>query len=651
MLTSFNSQNHSYRPPLFKSCLSILLIFIASTSFGQLTTDESLTPEEIVQNFFGSGLMITNVEFNGEPEQLGSFDCANCGIGLSNGFLITNGSVENAEGPNDGPGASHSASMSAFYEEDLLAIYPEFVLDINDVTTLEFDFVAAGDSVSFEYVFASEEYNEYISPDGTSVSDPFGVFLSGPGIDGEFSNGAENIALIPGTDEFVQIDNLNNGENNNGPCVNCEYLITNPAAPDDPESVQYDGYSTVLTAGISELQAGETYHIKIAIADVYDNSYDTGIFFGNQSLHSNKKFVSFNNGEEEIGESNPISVCQTAYLEVVRVSPLSMADTVHLINTDNTYGEQGFYFSLLPEDIFIIPPGEIKGEIAVHTLENNYGSCDGSSHLLHTFIYYENMPDSIVTIDDWATLYALDSILTPSLPENLILEDTVHLCNNEVYEIQTEEFDYSWFYLDWVIQNAYPVDLGSEDSLLVSPNQTTTYIFTAEHECSDLSVADIITIELPVNLNVELSPDSNSFIAQEDFAHFQWLDCENDFAEIPLETSAQFAPEQPGSYALMITQDSCQFVTDCFSFPVVSVDEVDETPIEIFPNPVKDFLQIEGLHPGQTIALYNLMGKQISSRISHENTEEVDFTSLASGIYLLRFLDGEEVSTFRVVKE
>jgi hypothetical protein len=45
------------------------------------------------------------------------------------------------------------------------------------------------------------------------------------------------------------------------------------------------------------------------------------------------------------------------------------------------------------------------------------------------------------------------------------------------------------------------------------------------------------------------------------------------------------------------------------------------------------------------------MGKQISSRISHENTEEVDFTSLASGIYLLRFLDGEEVSTFRVVKE
>jgi hypothetical protein len=101
----------------------------------------------------------------------------------------------------------------------------------------------------------------------------------------------------------------------------------------------------------------------------------------------------------------------------------------------------------------------------------------------------------------------------------------------------------------------------------------------------------------------------------------------------------------------MITQDSCQFVTDCFSFPVVSVDEVDETPIEIFPNPVKDFLQIEGLHPGQTIALYNLMGKQISSRISHENTEEVDFTSLASGIYLLRFLDGEEVSTFRVVKE
>ncbi|MFZ6051811.1 choice-of-anchor L domain-containing protein, partial [Halocola ammonii] len=525
MLTSYNSPDSRLRNRIVKFSLIVSLVFIASISFGQLTTDESLPPEEIVQGFFDSGLMITNVEFNGEPEQLGNFDCQNCGIGLTDGFIITNGSVENAEGPNDGPGASHSASMENFYEEDLLTIYPEMSLVINDVTTLEFDFVAAGDSVWFDYVFASEEYNEYIDSSGFAVSDPFGVFVSGPGIDGQFSNGGKNIALIPGTDDYVQIENLNNGENNNGPCVNCEYFITNPADPDDPESVQYDGYSTVLTAGIGGLQAGETYHMKIAIADVYDNSYDTGIFFGNQSLHSNKKFVSFHNGEEEITESNPISVCQTAYLEVVRVSPLNLADTVHLINTDNTNGEQGFYFSLLSEENIVIPPGESKSEIEVHTPINNYGTCDGSSHFLHSFIYYENMPDSLVTIDDWATLYALDSILTPSLPDNLILEDTVALCDNEGHQIQTEEFDYSWFNLDWGIQNVYPSFLGNGDSLLVSPNQTTTYIFTAEHECSDFSVADTITLDLPVNLNVELSPDSSSLIAQEDFAHFQWLDC------------------------------------------------------------------------------------------------------------------------------
>jgi hypothetical protein len=101
----------------------------------------------------------------------------------------------------------------------------------------------------------------------------------------------------------------------------------------------------------------------------------------------------------------------------------------------------------------------------------------------------------------------------------------------------------------------------------------------------------------------------------------------------------------------MITQDSCQFVTDCFSFPVVSVDEVDETPIEIYPNPVSDVLKIEGTRSGQSIALYNLMGEKVTGSTSKGAQTEIDFSNFPAGIYFLRISNGETVETFRVVKE
>ena len=55
-----------------------------------------------------------------------------------------------------------------------------------DATTLEFDFVAPTDVISFQYVFASDEYNEWVN---SSFNDAFGFFLDGV-----------NIAKIPGTD-------------------------------------------------------------------------------------------------------------------------------------------------------------------------------------------------------------------------------------------------------------------------------------------------------------------------------------------------------------------------------------------------------------------------------------------------------------------
>ena len=52
----------------------------------------------------------------------------------------------------------------------------------------------SGDTLRFNYVFASEEYPEFTQP--TDYNDVFGFFISGPNINGPYSNDAENYRII-----------------------------------------------------------------------------------------------------------------------------------------------------------------------------------------------------------------------------------------------------------------------------------------------------------------------------------------------------------------------------------------------------------------------------------------------------------------------
>ncbi|MBK7297043.1 MAG: choice-of-anchor L domain-containing protein [Flavobacteriales bacterium] len=124
--------------------------------------------------------------------------------------------------------------------------------------------------VSFNFVFASEEYPGYVC--GT-VNDAFGFFISGPGITGPFSNGAANIALIPGTTVPVTINSVNSGVvgPQGGIAANCAaidpnwlansiYYVDNGNANNpDPTAIRYNGRTVMMTAS-SQVQCGQQYH-------------------------------------------------------------------------------------------------------------------------------------------------------------------------------------------------------------------------------------------------------------------------------------------------------------------------------------------------------------------------------------------------------
>lgn len=269
-----------------KAAILVTLALSATVTHAQLQVNASLTPQELVQDVLAGGCVnITNVSFNGvvspTTARPGSGSFTNGGatnLGLGAGIILSSGPVAQIAGPANGF-QSGPLAPNFTTDADLQSITG---VGINNASVLEFDFIPSGDSISFRYVFGSEEYPEFVC---SQFNDAFGFFLSGPGIAGPFSNNAVNLARIPGGNVPVAINTVNSGSPggsySGSTCAqsdpnwqsNSQYYINNETG----STIVYDGFTVVLTAK-SAVQCGEVYHIKLAIADASDGAYDSGVF-------------------------------------------------------------------------------------------------------------------------------------------------------------------------------------------------------------------------------------------------------------------------------------------------------------------------------------------------------------------------------------
>ncbi|HMI06460.1 MAG TPA: choice-of-anchor L domain-containing protein [Flavobacterium sp.] len=266
-------------------CILMLYGFAAQAQLIVSNTVE--TPAQLVQNVLvDASVTPTNLKFNNSPananivrDQAGHFttNFNPTNLGLSAGVMLSTGKSQMALGPNDQGGKSIPSAFATYTTDaDLASLTTN---SIGNAVVLEFDFVATGLELNFDYVFASEEYPEFTN---SGFNDVFGFFLSGPGLSGPYSGGAVNIALVPSTTVPITINNVNNGGTNTGPCEYCTYYVNNGTGttPLANPSIQYDGFTTVLRA-TSALVCGQTYHIKLAIANVGDNAWDSAVFLKN----------------------------------------------------------------------------------------------------------------------------------------------------------------------------------------------------------------------------------------------------------------------------------------------------------------------------------------------------------------------------------
>ena len=275
-----------------KKLLILFLLFSCATQAQLIVNNTVRTPKSLVEDvLIGSGVTPFNIKFNRSlaaanvvrdqaAEFSTNFNPTN--LGLDAGILLTTGQAIIANEPNNTGSRSLATTTVTQGDVDLALLSGQA---INNVSIIEFDFVATGLVLNFDYVFASEEYPEWTA---SAFNDTFGFFLSGMGLAGPYSGGAINIALTPTTNtanNVVSIGNVNNGTTNTGPCRNCTYYVSNGTGttPLVNASVQYDGFTRPLRA-TAPLVCGETYHIKLAIANAgpgNDNIFDSAVFIKN----------------------------------------------------------------------------------------------------------------------------------------------------------------------------------------------------------------------------------------------------------------------------------------------------------------------------------------------------------------------------------
>ncbi|OFX20163.1 MAG: hypothetical protein A2033_17300, partial [Bacteroidetes bacterium GWA2_31_9] len=407
------------------------------------TNSANYTPTQLIQDVLINGcVQASNITYTGASDARGFFDANGSNFPFSSGIILATGNITTASGPNSS--GSSGNDIANITDSDLYSIinignpYPPRTVE--DGAKLEFDFIPSSDTIEFRYIFASEEYNEYVC---SNFNDVFGFFLSGPGINGTYSNNAINIAQVPGTNLAVSINNVNNGSvGSSGSSSNCtsaqlansQYYYDNTGG--SGQAIQYDGRTVPLTAK-AIVQSCQTYHIKLVIADVNDGSYDSGVFIEAGSFTSGGQIAM--NNYSQVGDDNSLYEGCTNYYVFSRIDSTDLTDSVEVLLSYSGTATQGVDISIFPTS-FWIPIGEIYDTIYYDAFYD--GIQDGDETIILTLL--SGCPCNMNAITDTINIYDLEGIkggiqnvtnqfCSQAAPDSILIYANVSLSNPTYY--------------------------------------------------------------------------------------------------------------------------------------------------------------------------------------------------------------------------
>lgn len=396
----------------------IILLVIANGLHAQFTVTPSnaaLTPENLINTvFLGDGVEVTGVSFNGQMSSTGYFTGAEATFGIDRGIVMSSGEVNSIT---DQAATLASSPTSGDSNDPDLGKLAD--LDLKDLVTYEISFIPVNDTIQFRYVFASEEYPQFIC---SNFNDVFGFFISGPNPQGG-NYDAVNLALVPDpaepsgevfTNDFVSINNVHIGNGSSDCPPSYQQYYNDNAGSND---FVFGAYLDVFIAQ-AVVTPCEEYTIKLALSDVGDQNLDSGVFleaksFGSGTVDINIQTISLDGSIAEGCNSGEMVFSLPAPLEEEYKIGLKLVDC-------GNSATPGVDFTGLPDTI-VFPPGKDTVKYIIQAIEDNI--IEGDERIC--FEVQRNV----------CTLDTVDIIIRESILQQPIVPNDTMVCADSPYEL------------------------------------------------------------------------------------------------------------------------------------------------------------------------------------------------------------------------
>jgi len=441
-----------------RAVLCIISCLYALAANAQLVADATYTGQQLTDLIVGDGITVSNVVLTCPNGGSAYFDGSATNLGMATGVLLTSGTVANAISANNDAGSS--ACNGAPGDPQVEGVAGETTYD---ACILEFDMVPTCSQFTFTYIFASDEYPEYINEE---FADAMVITISGPGFVGQ-----QNLALIPGTATGVGITTVNSSSYN-------QYYVSNNGG-----SFQYDGFTVPLTA-TANVTSCQSYHIKIAVADAADCIFDSGLFIAENSLD-----CGVNNSvttDITIGPFQPIEGCRDYDIELCR-----QGDTSNPYNLNLSYAgtaTNGVDYTMLPA-VLNFPAGVQCQTLTVSPIED--GIFEGAEEIL--FVY--EAASGACNVNDTVSIQIIDDQnMVPDFYYNDVCDgSTVFFNNGTSISPPATVTDFVWKFGDGNQVNQY----NSSHLYATAGNYDVWLVATSNDNCLDSVMYTVNVYDYP----------------------------------------------------------------------------------------------------------------------------------------------------------
>ncbi len=344
--------------PLF---ICLLLCVWSKTSAQNITVDPTVTATDLVQNILinSSCLTIDNVNSSGNPTpnraSYGSFT-GGPNFPFSGGIVLSTSSSIRAQGPFNQSDSEGEKVNGWNGDNDLNTVLG--ITDSRQATVLEFDFIALTNSISFNYIFASNEYQSYFP---CVYSDGFAFLIKEAGS----SDPYKNLAVLPNTNSAVSANTVH-PKINPVPLINgtiqpgCEAInesfYNGSNSPSSP--INYAGQTVVMNA-YTDVIPNKKYHLKLVIADDVTRQYNSAVF-----LEAGSFLTKINFGEDRtIANKNPVCFGENFVLDT-KLSAAQYTFKWYIKNASNNYVQLS---GATTPTYAVITPGTYKVEAVLNS--------------------------------------------------------------------------------------------------------------------------------------------------------------------------------------------------------------------------------------------------------------------------------------------